>query len=118
VQIGGPRFVSEGANPRAYEHDESLFDLLGQASGIRVHARRITMAPNSAATLKFFEAAIPGRPAKVGKLIGSVAVLDPNAVVVVEQVEGPFGGRVEAILEVAGASEAYIDIGLTLILDD
>jgi hypothetical protein len=116
----GTNFPSAGSEPRIYQHDEGLCDVIGQAKDIRINAFVYRHDNAALAVLKFFEASLPGRPSMVGKQICSpINLLAENPTIA--QVSGPFCCRVEVVLEIdsTGAqSEVQLDLGLTLIIEE
>ncbi|MFH1463643.1 MAG: hypothetical protein ABIO70_04580 [Pseudomonadota bacterium] len=119
--LEGNRFPSKGADPQTYEHDEGLCEVLGQAADILGMCYVYYATTNATVKLRFFHASVAGRPSKRGAQIGADIVLNGQANPYSFTVQGPFGGRVEASLEVdsndANQAEFQADIGLTLILD-
>jgi hypothetical protein len=114
-------FASDGANVRVYEHPEGQCDVNGQAAGLRFHAYFYRRDANCTARLKVFESSLPGRPSKKGSTIADVDLFYQNPNPKIVQVNGPFCGRVEAILEIGSGdgnpAGVHMEIGVTLLLD-
>jgi hypothetical protein len=114
----------DAGGPRPYHMDESLYDVLGQAVSIRVHGFVYEKTDSDAkAILKFYESSLDGIPLDKGTQIGSD--IDLSSVgATYANVQGPFCGRVQAVLEIkdgnatpANQKKLHIEVGLTLILD-
>lgn len=97
--------------------------MLGQAADIlgMCYVYNVTTTTNAVVKLRFFQTSVAGRPGKRGVQIGNDITLNGQANPYPFTVEGPFGGRVEAVLEVdsndANEANFQADIGLSLILD-
>ncbi|MFH1468283.1 MAG: hypothetical protein ABIO70_28100 [Pseudomonadota bacterium] len=109
---------------REYVMDESLTEVLGQAKRILVHSYvHDKSANNAGAKLRLYHSSLDGRPDEVGEEYGTGLDVSTSGADI-QTVEGPFCGRVLAILEVVDTSEPAatqktfrMEIGVTLILD-
>jgi hypothetical protein len=119
--LGGNRFTSQGQNTQFYEHDEGLCDVLGQSAEILGMCYTYFASANAVVKLRFFHTSGAGRPSKRGLQVGDDIPLPTENNPCTFSVAGPFGARVEAVLEVDSSdtdpAEFQADIGLTLILD-
>jgi len=121
--FSGETFVSEtGGAVRTYRMDESLIEVLGQASSIRVHAYVYEKTDATArAVVEFYESSVDGSVDGYGALIGS-AIDVSTAGETLSNVAATFCGRVMAILEIDDSAATnqkkfHMVIGVTLILD-
>jgi len=121
--FSGETFVSEtGGAVRTYRMDESLIEVLGQASSIRVHAYVYEKTDATArAVVKFYESSVDGSVDGLGALIGS-AIDVSTTKETFGDVSATFCGRVMAILEIDDSAATnqekfHLVIGVTLILD-
>ncbi len=116
-------YISDtGGNPREYEMDEGLIEVLGQAASLRVQGFVCERTDATArATLRLYESALEGDTKQKGALIGSA--IDLSAVgSTFSTVTGPFCGRVMAKLEIDDSAATnqkrfQMEVGITLFLD-
>jgi hypothetical protein len=112
---------------KAYRHDLALCEALGQGKSLRIQAygHRQSDATNARARIRVFETSVPaGRPQETGQEIGppgtAITTLRPAPI----QVNGPFQGRVEIVLEIDdvlnqdNAMEFDLEVHVTVILEE
>ena len=99
--LGSTSFVSmPDGNTRAYPTEETMAEVLGQADKLRFHAHVFEKTDtNARASLRLFESSVDGPVDKLGAQIGSTFDLSATGATFA-MVNGPFCGRVTAILEV------------------
>jgi len=106
-----------------YYHDDSLWEVLGQAKTIRFHIVVHKLSATARATLTVYESAIPGKaPNVLGNAPGTPIVRVAAGTHFVT-VSGPLLGRVMVVLEIddtAGpaAQDMDLEVYATLILEE
>jgi hypothetical protein len=113
---------SDGAK-RQYEVDEGKGDALGQADDLRLHIYTHRRDATVVATLRLYESSLDGPPDIKGKELSP-----PGGYVIgndecqLEDVSGPFCGRLKAVLEVeddntTNPMSITLEIGATLFFE-
>ncbi len=121
----GPYFSKDTGLVRDYPMDESLIEVVGQASKLLVQAYTYEKTDVDAiATLRLYQAALDGDVREKGLQIGSgtdLSTIGSSLVVI----NGPFCGRIMAYLEIkdgnatpATQKRVNIEVGVTLVMEE
>ncbi len=121
----GTYFCKNTGGVRDYPMDESLIEVLGQASKVLVQSYTYEKTDADAkATLRLYQAALDGDVREKGLEIGSGTDLS-NLGPAMVTINGPFCGRIMAYLEIkdgnatpANQKRVNIEVGVTLVMEE
>jgi hypothetical protein len=107
---------------RLYEIDAGTGDALGLADDLRLHIYTHRRDATVVATLRLYESSLDGPPDIKGKEINPSGYVIGNNECQMEDVSGPFCGRLKAVLEVEDSGAANpmsitLEIGATLLFE-
>ncbi len=109
-------------SPELYVHDESLYDVIGQAKDLRFQIFVFKKSATARASIKVYESAHPTKaPRDAGNLVTTIqrVATGPHF----QTVNGPFHGRMEITLEIddtggPAAQDMDLEVFATLIIEE
>jgi hypothetical protein len=116
-------YASPTGNPVFYFHDDSLWEVLGQAKSFRFHIVVHKLSATARATFTIYESGIPGQaPNVLGGTVGAAIVINAAGQTIQTQA-GPTMGRVMVTLAIddtggPAAQDMDLEAYVTLILEE